>query len=53
LTFIKDWTLGDRIDEAQYERLLQEAECVLQPFVAADGKVIFSVTAHIVTATKT
>jgi hypothetical protein len=49
---IKDWTLGDMIDESQYERLLQEAERVLQPFVAADGTVVFRVPAHIVTATK-
>jgi SAM-dependent methyltransferase len=52
-TDIKDWTLGNMIDESQYERLLHEADRVLQPFVAADGTVAFSVPAHIVTAAKT
>jgi ubiquinone/menaquinone biosynthesis C-methylase UbiE len=52
-TEIKGWTLADMIDDAQYERLLAEAQRVLQPFVGADGAVAFSLPAHIVTATKT
>jgi ubiquinone/menaquinone biosynthesis C-methylase UbiE len=51
-TDIKGWTLADLIDEAQYERLLQEAEITLQPFVTAQGTVAFSAPAHIVTAIK-
>jgi SAM-dependent methyltransferase len=52
-TEIKGWTLADMIDDAQYERLLAEAQRVLQPFVGADGAVAFSLPAHIVTTTKT
>ncbi|MCL5994980.1 MAG: methyltransferase domain-containing protein [Chloroflexi bacterium] len=51
-TDIKGWTLADMIDDAQFERLLQEAGRALQPFVTADGTVAFSAPAHIVTATK-
>jgi hypothetical protein len=51
-TDVKGWTLADVIDEAQFALLLHEAEKVLQPFVAADGSVVFDAPAHIVTATK-
>jgi SAM-dependent methyltransferase len=50
-TDVKGWTLADLIDDAQFERLLGEAEQVLQPFVSAQGRVSFSAPAHIVTAT--
>jgi ubiquinone/menaquinone biosynthesis C-methylase UbiE len=49
-TDIKGWTLADKIDNAQYELLLKEAERVLQPFVRADGAVAFRADAHIVSA---
>jgi SAM-dependent methyltransferase len=50
-TDVKGWTLADLIDDAQFERLLREAEQVLQPFVSAQGTVSFSAPAHIVTTT--
>jgi len=50
-TDVKGWTLADMIDEVQFQRLLNEAKEVLQPFVKADGSVAFDSPAHIVTAT--
>jgi hypothetical protein len=46
------WTYSDRIDEAQYQRLLEEAEKQLRPFVISDDRVEFRAPAHIVTARK-
>lgn len=46
------WTLGGLLDEAQFERLLKEAEESLRPFVTADGSVAFVMPALIVTATR-
>jgi SAM-dependent methyltransferase len=51
-TDVKGWTLADMIDDAQFARLLEEAEKALRPFLAADGTVVFDASAHIVTATK-
>jgi SAM-dependent methyltransferase len=51
-TEIKGWTLSDRLDEAQYQNLLEEAEKELQPYVLSDGRVEFRAPAHIVTASK-
>jgi ubiquinone/menaquinone biosynthesis C-methylase UbiE len=51
-TDIKGWTLADVLDDAQYERLLKEAEHDLRRFTIADGTVVFSAPAHIVTAAK-
>jgi ubiquinone/menaquinone biosynthesis C-methylase UbiE len=51
-TDVKGWTLADMIDEAQFARLLEEAEKALRPFLAADGTVAFEAPAHIITATK-
>jgi hypothetical protein len=51
-TDIKGWVLADRLDDAQFERLLTEAETVLAPFVNAEGGVMFASPAHIVTAVK-
>jgi SAM-dependent methyltransferase len=51
-TDIKGWTLSDRIDDVQYERLLNEAEVALKPFVNAEGTVEFPASAHIVSLTK-
>jgi ubiquinone/menaquinone biosynthesis C-methylase UbiE len=51
-TDVKGWTLADMIDDAQFARLLGEAEKALRPFLAADGTIAFDAPAHIVTATK-
>ena len=51
-TDVKGWTAADLIDEAGYARLLAEAERELRPFVTADGTVVLSAPAHIVTAVK-
>jgi len=49
---IRGWTLADVLDDAQFERLVSEAESQLARFVTDDGTVEFSNLAHIVTATK-
>lgn len=46
------WTLGGLLDDAQFERLLHEAQGVLRPFVGADGKVAFTMPALLITAGK-
>jgi ubiquinone/menaquinone biosynthesis C-methylase UbiE len=51
-TEIKGWTFADMIDDAQYQRLLQEAKKELRQFVTPEGAVAFRLPAHIVTATK-
>lgn len=51
-TDIKGWVLADMLDDTQFNRLLEEAEQVLRPFVTAEGRVAFSAPAHIVTFTK-
>ena len=48
----KGWILADRLDDAQFDLLLREAKQVLRPFVTAEGKVVFNMPAHIVTAVK-
>jgi ubiquinone/menaquinone biosynthesis C-methylase UbiE len=49
---VKEWLLGDRLDDTQFEALLTEAEAVLRPFVATDGTVAIPAPAYIVVATK-
>jgi ubiquinone/menaquinone biosynthesis C-methylase UbiE len=51
-TDVRGWTLADLLDDAQFARLLAEAERVMQPFVTADGTVAFDTPAHILSATK-
>jgi len=51
-TDVKGWTLAELIDDAQYARLLAEAEQAMTAFVDGDGRVAFSAPAHIVTAVK-
>jgi hypothetical protein len=51
-TDVKGWTIAEMIDEAGYQRLLDEAERDLRPFVTAEGTVAFDLPAHIVTTTK-
>ncbi|HET9495376.1 MAG TPA: methyltransferase domain-containing protein [Chloroflexia bacterium] len=52
LAEVYGWTLGEVMDEAQVEQLLQEAESVLQPFVTVDGTLVFPLSANILAATK-
>lgn len=47
-TDIKGWTLADRLDDVQFDLLLQEAPKALADFVDANGKVTFDAPAHIV-----
>jgi hypothetical protein len=51
-TDVKGWTMAEMLDDAQFARLVEEAETTLRPFVAGDGTVAFPVPAHIVSATK-
>jgi ubiquinone/menaquinone biosynthesis C-methylase UbiE len=51
-TDVRGWTLADMINDAQFDRLLGEAEVALKEFVDADGKASFAAPAHIVTVTK-
>ena len=44
--------LADRLSDAQFDRLLREAQVVLKPFTGADGTVSFAAPAHIVAASK-
>jgi SAM-dependent methyltransferase len=46
------WTLGGLLGDAQFSRLMSEAEQALQPFRQADGSVVFDMPALIITATK-
>jgi ubiquinone/menaquinone biosynthesis C-methylase UbiE len=46
------WTLGGLLDGGQFERLLEEAEASLQPFVALDGAAAFKMPALVITADK-
>jgi SAM-dependent methyltransferase len=52
-TDIKGWTLADKIDDAQYQKLLGEARTALRPYLAGDGTVAFRNPALIATAGKT
>lgn len=49
---IKGWTLADMIDDAQLEQLLAASRTECRRFVQADGRVVFPVPAHIVTAAR-
>lgn len=46
------WTLGGMLDNGEFERLLEEAEESLQPFVTADRTVAFGMPALVITADK-
>lgn len=50
-TDIRGWTLADRIDDDQYERLLEAARADLRRFTDPDGAVTFDHPALIATAT--
>jgi SAM-dependent methyltransferase len=46
------WTLGGMLDNGDFERLLEEAEESLQPFITADRTVAFGMPALVITADK-
>jgi SAM-dependent methyltransferase len=46
------WTLGGLLDDAQFDRLLQEAHESFAPFTGGDGQVAFIMPALIIAATK-
>ena len=46
------WTLGGLLDDGQFDRLLEEAEESLQPFVTGDGTVAFEMPVLVITADK-
>jgi ubiquinone/menaquinone biosynthesis C-methylase UbiE len=46
------WTLGGLLDDAQFERLLNDAQHELRPFVQADGQIKFAMPALLITARK-
>ena len=49
---VKEWLLGERMDDAQFEKLLAEAQEILRPFVTAEGTVVLATPGYIVTAAK-
>ena len=49
---VKGWTIGDMINDEQYEQLIVEAHKDMKQFVQPDGQVFFPSPAHIVTATR-
>ncbi len=51
-TDVRGWTLADKLDDEQYERLVSEAEKELQPFVRPDGTVLFEHPALLASADK-
>jgi SAM-dependent methyltransferase len=51
-TDVRGWTLAERLDDEQFERLVGEAEHELRGFVTADGSVRFDHPALIATARK-
>jgi SAM-dependent methyltransferase len=50
-TDIRGWTLADRIDDAQFQLLVEESQRELHRFVTPEGTVQFASPAYIVTAT--
>lgn len=46
------WTLGGMLDDAQFERLLEEARRTLRPLVTADGAISFAMPALLITVGK-
>ena len=48
----KAWTLAERLDTAEYDRLQREAQAALVGFTNDEGRVVFDSPAHIVSAVK-
>lgn len=44
------WTLGGLLDDVQFERLAEEAETSLSPFMQDNGEIVFDMPALILTA---
>ena len=51
-TDVRGWTLSDRLDDGQFERLVVQAETELRAFVTVDGGVRFDHPALLATARK-
>ena len=51
-TEIRGWLLADKLDDSQFELLLNEAQDVLRSFITPEGTVSLIAPAHIVTAIK-
>lgn len=49
---VKEWLLGDRMDDAEFEGLLTEAQERFRPFMTAEGRLVSPAPGYIVTATK-
>lgn len=49
---VKGWTLADTVDDAQYDRLLKEMGVAMEAYVEDDGRLVFPLPAHVVTAEK-
>lgn len=51
---LRGWlpVMGVHLRDEQIDRILQEAEIVLAPYTTSTGKVVFDLSAHIVTAKK-
>jgi SAM-dependent methyltransferase len=49
---VRGWTLADKLDDDQFERLVSEASRELEPFAASDGSVAFAHPALMVIADK-
>ena len=47
---IKGWILADAIDEVAYSRLLEAARKELAEYCESDGRMVFPMNAHVVTA---
>lgn len=49
---VKEWLLGERMDDAEFEEFLAQAQETLEPFVTDKGTVVLAAPGYIVTATK-
>lgn len=47
---VREWLLGDRLEEGEFERLLGEAGEVFRPFITADGGLASPAPGYIATA---
>lgn len=51
-TDIRGWTLGDMVDDATFQQLLEAAPGTLGPYTSSDGQVSFPAPALVATASK-
>jgi SAM-dependent methyltransferase len=52
-TDVKGWVMADMLNDAQFQRLLTEAQRTMSSFVNDAGEVVFDAPAHIISVTKT